>query len=313
MKVIKIIGKTIIGIFASIISLALIVVILFNVLKFPIYGEYFAIKEDICINPGLNDGFVCQGIAASEKDDKILVSGYMVDDSHSRIYVTNKKNESYYINLIKNGEKFTGHIGGIATTNGNVYLSNGSKVYTLPLESVLSANNGDYVEIGDGTKVNNNASFIYCDDTYLYVGEFHDAGKYITNHPYQTNDGLYHAICSRYDVNDLSKPNRVYSIRNNVQGICFTPDGKIVLSTSYGLTSSIYYIYEEKDLILSEHTLDDAPVYYVNNLKKEISGPAMSEGLDYYEGKVISLSESASNKYIFGKFFFANYIIGLRI
>lgn len=313
MKVIKIIGKTIIGIFASIISLALIVVILVNVLKYPIYGEYFAIKEDICINPGLNDGFVCQGIAASEKDDKILVSGYMVDDSHSRIYVTNKKNESYYVNLIKNGEKFTGHIGGIATTNGNVYLSNGSKVYTLPLESVLSANNGDYVEIGEGTKVNNNASFIYCDDTYLYVGEFHDAGKYITNHPYQTEDGLYHAICSRYDVNDLSKPNRVYSIRNNVQGICFTPDGKIVLSTSFGLTSSIYYIYEEKDLILSEHTLDDAPVYYVNNLKKEISGPAMSEGLDYYEGKVLSLSESASNKYIFGKFFFANYIIGLRI
>lgn len=313
MKLLKIIGKIIIGIFASIISLALIVVILVNVLKYPIYGEYFAIKEDICINPGLNDGFVCQGIAASEKDDKILVSGYMVDDSHSRIYVTNKKNESYYVNLIKNGEKFTGHIGGIATTNGNVYLSNGSKVYTLPLESVLSANNGDYVEIGEGTKVNNNASFIYCDDTYLYVGEFHDAGKYITNHPYQTEDGLYHAICSRYDVNDLSKPNRVYSIRNNVQGICFTPDGKIVLSTSFGLTSSIYYIYEEKDLILSEHTLDDAPVYYVNNLKKEISGPAMSEGLDYYEGKVLSLSESASNKYIFGKFFFANYIIGLRI
>ena len=313
MKVIKIIGKTIIGIFASIISLALIVVILVNVLKYPIYGEYFAIKEDICINPGLNDGFVCQGIAASEKDDKILVSGYMVDDSHSRIYVTNKKNESYYVNLIKNGEKFTGHIGGIATTNGNVYLSNGSKVYTLPLESVLSANNGDYVEIGEGTKVNNNASFIYCDDTYLYVGEFHDGGKYVTDHSYQTNDGLYHAICSRYDVNDLSKPNRVYSIRNNVQGICFTPDGKIVLSTSFGLTSSIYYIYEEKDLILSEHTLDDAPVYYVNNLKKEISGPAMSEGLDYYEGKVLSLSESASNKYIFGKFFFANYIIGLRI
>ena len=126
-------------------------------------------------------------------------------------------------------------------------MSNGSKVYTLPLESVLSANNGDYVEIGEGTKVNNNASFIYCDDTYLYVGEFHDAGKYITNHPYQTEDGLYHAICSRYDVNDLSKPNRVYSIRNNVQGICFTPDGKIELSNSFGLTSTIYYIYEEKD------------------------------------------------------------------
>ena len=313
MKVLKIIGKVIVGIISTVISLVLIVVILFNLLKFPIYGDYFSIKEDICVNPGLNDGFICQGIAASEENDKILVSGYMVDDTNSRIYVTNKKNESYYVNLIKNGEEFTGHVGGIATSNGNVYLANGSKVYTLPLEDVLNANNGDYIEIGEGTKVNNNASFIYCDDTYLYVGEFHDGGKYLTNHPYQTSDGLYHAICSRYDINDLSKPNKVYSIRDKVQGICFTPNGKVVLSTSYGLDSSVYYVYNEEDAILSDNTLDDAPVYYLNNLQREISGPAMAEGLDFYEGKVITLTESASNKYIFGKFFFANYIVGLRI
>ena len=45
----------------------------------------------------------------------------------------------------------------------------------------------------------------------------------------------------------------------------------------------------------------------------EFTGPAMSEGLDFYEGRVITLTESASNKYIFGKFFFANKIVGLEI
>jgi hypothetical protein len=39
----------------------------------------------------------------------------------------------------------------------------------------------------------------------------------------------------------------------------------------------------------------------------------MAEGLDLYNGKVITMSESASNKYIFGKFFFANKIITLDI
>ena len=39
----------------------------------------------------------------------------------------------------------------------------------------------------------------------------------------------------------------------------------------------------------------------------------MSEDLDYYDGKVITLFESACDKYIFGKFFFANKIVSLDI
>ena len=85
------------------------------------------------------------------------------------------------------------------------------------------------------------------------------------------------------------------------------------LPISYGLADSVYYIYNEADCIKSEHTLDGAPVYYVNNLEEEFTGPAMAEGLDLYNGKVITMSESASNKYIFGKFFFANKIITLDI
>ena len=38
---------------------------------------------------------------------------------------------------------------------------------------------------------------------------------------------------------------------------------------------------------------------------------ALIVGLDWYDGKVITLTESASNKYIFGKFFFANHIVAL--
>ena len=54
-------------------------------------------------------------------------------------------------------------------------------------------------------------------------------------------------------------------------------------------------------------------LYYLNNCLNEIKGPAMSEDLDYYDGKVITLFESACDKYIFGKFFFANKIVSLDI
>ena len=39
----------------------------------------------------------------------------------------------------------------------------------------------------------------------------------------------------------------------------------------------------------------------------------MAEGIDVRDGKFITLTESASNKYVFGKFFFADKIVSLDI
>ena len=139
-----------------------------NIAKFFIYSDYYSIKTDICKNPGLNDGFVCQGIAVSEENGVILVCGYMKDKSNSRIYVTDFESNSYYVELTRSGEKYTGHAGGLAITGDTVYIANAKKIYSFPLESVLSAKNGDIVDIGSGTKVNTNASFVYTDEEFLY-------------------------------------------------------------------------------------------------------------------------------------------------
>ena len=310
---IKKIFKGILAFLVGIISLVVVAWGGLNIAKFAIYSEYYSINENVCKNPGLNDGFVCQGIAANEANNVFIVSGYMKDHSASRLYITDKNNESYFVSLSSNGKAFKGHAGGVATTGDNIYLASGDTIYTFSLSEVLNSENGAIIDIGEGIEVNNQASFVYTDETHLYVGEFHDGENYITEHPYQTNDGKYYAIISRYPLNDLTTPNKIYSIRNKVQGACFTPDGKVVLSTSYGLTSSVFYVYNEADAVDSGQTLDGAPVYYLNNCINEIKGPAMSEDLDYYDGKVITLFESACNKYIFGKFFFANKIVSLDI
>ena len=310
---IKKIFKGILAFLVGIISLVVVAWGGLNIAKFAIYSEYYSINENVCKNPGLNDGFVCQGIAANEANNVFIVSGYMKDHSASRLYITDKNNESYFVSLSSNGKAFKGHAGGVATTGDNIYLASGDTIYTFSLSEVLNSENGAIIDIGEGIEVNNQASFVYTDETHLYVGEFHDGENYITEHPYQTNDGKYYAIISRYSLNDLTTPNKIYSIRNKVQGACFTPDGKVVLSTSYGLTSSVFYVYNEADAVDSGQTLDGAPVYYLNNCLNEIKGPAMSEDLDYYDGKVITLFESACNKYIFGKFFFANKIVSLDI
>lgn len=308
----KRIGRIALCVLAGIVALLLLVWGGLNLAKFAIYGDYYDIRENLCKNPGLGDGFICQGICADEASQRILVSGYMKDHSASRIYVTDLEDNSYYVSLSQNGKAFEGHAGGIAVHQDTVYVASGGAVHLLSLQTILNASDGDTVAIDDSIEVNNAASFIFANENFLFVGEFHDGGAYVTDHPYETPDGTYYAIVSRYSHNDLTQPNQIYSIRNKVQGFCATPDGKIVLSTSYGLSDSVYYVYNEKDAIDSGLTMDGAPVYYLTDCVQELKGPAMAEGLDYYDGAVITLTESASDKYIFGKFFFANQIVALR-
>ncbi len=311
-RILKFLGKLVLIVVGCVAGLAVLTLGTLNGAKYLLYKDYYAIETNVCKNPGLSDGFVCQGIAASEENGVFLISGYMKDDSASRIYVTNEQNEDYYVQLAKNGAAFTGHVGGIATTGENVYIANGNKIYTVLLSDILSAKEGDFVEVGEGIDVNNEASFVYTNDEYLYVGEFHDGGKYtVKGHENLTAEGVHFAICTKYALSDLSTPVAVYSIRNKVQGICFTPDGKVVMSTSYGLTDTVYYVYNEGEATNSGKTFDGAPLYYLDKLEKEVHGPAMGEDLDYYNGKIITMTESASDKYIFGKFFFANQIVAL--
>lgn len=314
MKILKKIAKYISVIVLSIIALFLLVIVGLNISKFAIYREYYKAESNLCKNPGLSDGFVCQGIAAVEDEGVILVSGYMMDKTPSRIYVTTLDSQSYYVELNRDGEIYKGHAGGISVSGDTVYIANGSKIYAFSLEDVLSAENGDSVNIGQGTKVNNKASFCFTDDEYIYVGSFYDPNTApIEEHAFETEEGMHYGICSVYPTEDLSKPVRIYSIRDYVQGVCFTPDGKIILSTSHGPADSVYYTYRMEDAVDSGKMLDGAPVYYLDNLESSLKGPAMAEGLDYLNGEVITLTESASNKYIFGKLFFANDIVSLAL
>ena len=312
-KTLTIIGKILICFVAAILALVLLIFGGLNAAKYLIYSEYYSITSNLCLNPGLNDGFVCQGICAVESEEVILVSGYMKDDSPSRVYITDLESNSTHVTLTSEGKKFTGHAGGIAVNGDYVYLADDEKIYVFDLDTLIKADNGSSIEIGKGIAVNNAASFAYASDDYLYVGEFHDGKNYFTDHPYETSDGTYYAIVSRYSYDDLTKPNKIYSIRNKVQGICFTPDGKVVMSTSYGVADSVYYVYNESDAVDSGLTLDGAPLFYLDKCIKEVKGPAMAEGLDYYDGKIITLTESASDKYIFGKFFYADKIVALDI
>ncbi len=309
--ILKIALRVLIFLLGGVLALAILVIGGLNLAKFAIYSEYYSIKENVIKNPGLSDGFVCQGLCVTDSGKEVFfVSGYMADDSASRIYAT-EKNDTWYVSLHSEGKPHTGHAGGIALLGDSLYLASDSKVYTIPLTTILSAKSGDVIDIGAGSPVNSAASFIYSDGEYLYVGEFRGGTYVIEGHENETAEGTHYAICSVYEAGKFDSPVRVYSIRDKVQGICFTSDGKVVLSTSYGLAHSYYYIYDLASATDSGKQFDGAPLYYLDRLERTVKGPAMAEGLDEHNGKIITLTESASDKYIYGKLFFADKIVAL--
>ena len=142
------------------------------------------------------------------------------------------------------------------------------------------------------------------DDTYIYVGEFYDGKQYVTENSVTYNNKTYNAIVEQYTLGSYTAPYAVYGIRDKVQGFAVSDKGDMLLSTSFGLASSNFYYYKNTSVINTGETYLSAPLYVLENEDLKLSGPAMSEDLDFLNGKFYTNFESACNKYIFGKFFF---------
>lgn len=312
-------SKIVVGITGAIVGLFVLVWGGLNIGKYIIYHDFYHVKKDIGNIPALNSGTTPQGLAYSTTDDVYLISSY--SNKGSYIYVTGKGvKKTMSFALYQDGEVFTGHVGGIATSGPNVYLADGGHIYYLSLGDEFLRNTTGKIDIGTGYAVNNSASFVFADDEYVYVGEFHDEKhNYICEHTYGDN----HAIVSKYaqsaftdyDYDGVApiSPIMNISIRDQVQGFAIKDDGTIYLSTSYGIASSRFYIYDPSCLTSTGETLYGAPLYSLSKESKSLKAPAMMEDLDIKDGRIIVFTEAACNHYVFGKFFFATHILSLGI
>jgi hypothetical protein len=121
-------------------------------------------------------------------------------------------------------------------------------------------------------------------------------------------------------------PVAIISAREMIQGICITPDGQMVISSSWGLATSNLFFYDLSKVQCTENyryegTITygdledenaerydeefgfDVKCYYVDSscLVDTVVAPPMSEELVCLDGKIIVFCESACNKYMFGK------------
>ncbi len=263
--------------------------------------------------PGLNDGFCPQGLCAIDSENAYLVSGYMKDTSKpSRIYYVNKDGVKKHILVdTKTVNLNNGHFGGIAMFGSMVYLVSDGYLFNFKLEDIISSTDGQTIATIDIFETKINTDFCYAKDNLLYIGEFYKQGKYEVSesHYVKINDNeINHGITLCYQINtskifglESTKPIKAISVPDQAQGLCMTDSGKIVVSTSYSLPDSKILVYNNPTKSNEKINInnDELDLYVLSNsiLIKTIVAPCMSEGIDYEDGKVHILFESACTKY----------------
>lgn len=265
--------------------------------------------------PGLDGKFTPQGFTAVDGSDKFLICGYMSDNSASRFYLIDNGKVEKYFSLTQAGEDYIGHAGGVASKGSTFWVVGDKNCYRFSLNDVNKCENGGKVAILDSFKIDNGADFVFENNGILWIGEFYKEGKYETDvsHKLKTTSGEQNpSLIFGYQI-DESKgyglvsqapvPSKALSVRGLVQGIAVANDGKFVLSTSYGLSDSNIYIYDnvlgrERDDVYT-YGRQQIDLWYLDNnsLLKTINAPSMTEEIVIKNDRVYVLFESGAKKY----------------
>lgn len=302
-------------ILVSLITIALIFIMIYKKNLKRSYKDFVNISETFCLIPGLDTEFVPQGISYNEKHNLILVVGYNSDKTPSPIFLLDTNGNIKKKITIKNTENkdYTGHAGGIISFNDIIFVSSGKKVYKLDMNKVLLANDNDSIIADAVTSVDTDGATMFVYNNYLFVTEFYEDTKYQTetsHHIKTPSGGTNKALVFAYEIdeNNISglksnEPKLVLSIPEKVQGL-LVKDDEMILSTSFGRYNDSY-IYKYKNILNKDTTNTfkyndlELPLYIMDkaDITYTLLAPPMSEGITFYNDCMLVLFESAASKY----------------
>ncbi|MBO5203968.1 MAG: hypothetical protein J6B72_05095 [Clostridia bacterium] len=276
--------------------------------------------------PGLWEGYIPQGYTVLDSSTR-LSCGYMSNGEASRIYVTSGINDPVFVSMKKaDGSNYTGHTGGISVYGDNVYITAKTGCDIFSLSDILDGD-GSAIQ-KDSVATINDPAYCVINGNMLYVGSFYREGNYETpeSHRLTTPAGDKNtAIISAYKLNsDTGKPygsipDYVYSTAGLAQGMTFTDDGRMIISTSYGFAKSHLFVYDIDKATVDNDGFDingvKIPLIYLDSdcLTHDIVAPPMAEEIIYDSGIVYIMNESASMKYLFGKLTSGTHVYGYKL
>lgn len=317
--------KIVVIVLASLIALVLLVLLGARAwFRLPV-REYYSHSEKAFKIPGVNDGMILQGLAYDETNEWFYVTGYRTDGAASQVGIVSDGRTLKCIDLADpDGKPYTGHVGGITVAGKFVYVADEDGLIVYATEDFAAANDGESVRaLGYFSTLTEEdelgVAFVHAEGDRLYVGEFFREENYQTpaSHKYTTAAGddntallLEYRLDETAEFGIADEIEAAYSIPSLVQGMCFDDAGHICLSTSYGPAFSHIYIYDAPAQEGEITVLGQNVALYAldsSNLVVDMKLAPMSEEIVALDGKLYVMCESASNKYIFGKFTSAQY------
>lgn len=251
---------------------------------------------------GTKEKYVPQGLTYSDKYNIVLQTSYNSKHNVSMLYVTDFKSGKLLKELklkeIDDSDNVN-HVGGIATDNNKVWITNNYEVNEYNLEEIINTKK-DYIKSLKNTKLPNRGDFCTYNDNILWIGDFFLKPFYDIkdDNPLLMGYKLDNSI-------DYSKPDYIISLPKMVQGMVITKDNKFIFSRSF--TNLI-----NSDLLIYDNVLDEtADTYKLNNrnvpyykfdksnLIKKINLPPMSEELFEKDNELYILFENSSDAYFY--------------
>ncbi len=294
------------------------------------YKDFLAAAEKSYLIPALKETMIPQGMDIWRERGWLMISGYFpsAEISASSVIVavdmaTGAYVGEYYLTNT-DGTPHSSHAGGVAITERDMYISNGSALFRIPLSEFLNAGQCGKVTIADYFYVPVRASFCNYSEGYLWVGDFQYGSSYPTDeYRHMTNrDGKkYYAWTVGYEVDlttengikadamvsgSYATPDIVFSMTEKIQGFAITQK-TVALSQSYGRNNkSKIFLYENPMGGEAHQTVElngkSVPLYFLDSKtpSKSVVTPPMTEGLAAMDGKLYILFESGADKYANG-------------
>ena len=321
--------KIIMIVLTVLLSVVLLFIILITGLKLVDrikYSSFYKLSQKEFAMPGKNSGFVGQGLDYVEEANAFITCGYSAKKGQTAmVYLVDEKGNAKKTNL-KNadGSNYVGHTGGIAHYREYFYVTgdDGCDVFLL---SDLLEGKKETLKVGE-VKTFNDPAYCNVHNGKFYAGSFYRKGNYETPEWQRMITPVgdkNKAVITVFGINDgdsenfyiSEKPIAAYSTTGLVQGMTFN-GSQMILSLSYGLATSHLNFYDTSSIVGGEITIDgsNVPLFYLDSscLTRSVEAPPMSEEIVYKDGRIYIMNESASNKYIFGKFTSGNYLLSWK-
>ena len=330
----------------TVLSIALLAFTVLHIAKYVIYPDYYREGEVVAKIPGLNNGFRPQGVFYDEESGAYLYSGSKGE--HAALYVVDKSgNEKALTPLYRDtDERSIGRGGAIVRVGDYVYVCDNENqnnsingiLYIFRYKDIMNAKDGTTVLCIGKQDTDCAMSAMFTDGNYLYVGEFYNPGtNYSTHktHRYVTPEGdEQNAMLFAYKLNadgtllttelpdgeeteQVLYPAFALSLPDHVTGFA-VKNGVVMLTRGIEWQySSLEYYYtwcETADTVKVSGI--EIPIRYLDSddYIKSVKLPMCARNVTLTEdGRVAVVFESASKRYIVGKFFFAYNLVAFDV